>query len=53
MAVEAGTRDARWHEVSRSMDGLPGEAMPVVGSDGQFGYGLRLLLNGIAVEAAR
>ncbi|GIJ68796.1 hypothetical protein Voc01_037130 [Virgisporangium ochraceum] len=53
MAVEAGTRDARWHEVSRSMDGLPGEVMPVVGSDEQFGYGLRLLLNGIAVEAAR
>jgi AcrR family transcriptional regulator len=53
MAVNAGTRDARWHQVSRSMDGLPGDVMPVVGSAEQFGYGLRLLLNGIAVEAGR
>jgi AcrR family transcriptional regulator len=51
MAVNAGTRDARWHQVSRSMDGLPADAVPVVGSDEQFGYGLRLLLNGITVEA--
>jgi AcrR family transcriptional regulator len=53
MAVNAGTRDARWHQVTRSMDGLPGDVMPAVGSEEQFGYGLRLLLNGIGMEAAR
>jgi AcrR family transcriptional regulator len=58
MAVNAGTRDAaargaRRHQVSRAMEGLPGDVMPVVGSAEQFGYGLRLLLNGVAVEAGR
>jgi AcrR family transcriptional regulator len=51
MAVNAGVRDERWHQVARAMRGLPGEAMPVVGSDEQFGYGLRLLINGIRAEA--
>ncbi|MBM2618065.1 TetR/AcrR family transcriptional regulator C-terminal domain-containing protein [Actinoplanes sp. LDG1-06] len=50
MAVDAGERDARWHQVSGAMDDLPGDAMPVVGSEEQFEYGLRLLLNGIRVE---
>lgn len=52
MAVNAGTRDARWYQVSGSMEGLPGDVLPVVGSEEQFRYGLRLLLNGIAAEAA-
>ena len=50
MAINAGVRDERWHQVAQAMSGLPGEALPVVGSDEQFGYGLRLLLNGIRAE---
>ena len=50
MAVDAGAKDARWHQVSGAMDGLPGAAMPAVGSAEQFDYGLRLLLSGIRLE---
>jgi AcrR family transcriptional regulator len=53
MAVDAGVRDDRWHQVSGAMIGLPGEAMPVVGSEEQFAYGLRLLLHGVRAEAGR
>jgi AcrR family transcriptional regulator len=49
MSVNAGARDERWHQVSQAMSGLPG-VLPVVGSDDQFDYGLRLLLNGIRAE---
>ena len=52
MAVDAGRRDERWHQVSEALDGLPGGELPVVGSAEQFEYGLRLLLNGIRLEAA-
>lgn len=60
MAVRAGTRDDRWHQVSKAMSalptptrpGLPGGTMPVVGSEEQFLFGLRLLLHGIRAEAA-
>lgn len=52
MAVDAGLRDERWHQVSEALDGLPGGELPVVGSAEQFEYGLRLLLNGIRLEAA-
>jgi AcrR family transcriptional regulator len=56
MTINAGVRDARWHQVSRAMSGLPGAAapgasLPVVGSTEQFDYGLRLLLHGIRAEA--
>lgn len=51
MAIVAGSRDDRWHQVGQALTGLPGEAMPVVGSAEQFAYGLRLLLNGIRAEA--
>lgn len=48
MAVDAGERDARWHEVrERAFAGLPGEQMPVAGSDEQFDFGLRLMLGGV------
>ncbi|MEU4428512.1 TetR/AcrR family transcriptional regulator C-terminal domain-containing protein [Actinoplanes sp. NPDC024001] len=50
MAVNAGVRDERWHQVSRALTGLPGEDLPVVGSDEQFEYGLRLMINGIRAE---
>jgi hypothetical protein len=46
MAPDAGTRDARW-------PGPPGGMMPVVGSDEQCGHRPRVLVNGIAMEAAR
>ncbi|GAA1868296.1 TetR/AcrR family transcriptional regulator [Myceligenerans crystallogenes] len=56
MSVRAGSRDARWEQVSRAVTGLPdgppGDEMFAVGSDEQFGYGLRLLINGIRAEAA-
>ncbi|XVV13112.1 TetR/AcrR family transcriptional regulator [Actinoplanes sp. CA-131856] len=47
MAVEAGEPDERWRQVNEA---LKGEA-PVVGSEEQFDYGLRLLINGIRMEA--
>lgn len=56
MSVRAGSRDARWDQVSHAVAGLPdrppGEEMFAVGSEEQFGYGLRLLINGIRAEAA-
>jgi AcrR family transcriptional regulator len=56
MAVAAGTRDARWHQVGEAISALPGappgEDLHVVGGSDQFEYGLRLLLNGIRAEAA-
>nr|WP_221379729.1 TetR family transcriptional regulator [Actinoplanes polyasparticus] len=53
MAVDAGVQDRRWQQVSAAMEGLPGEALPVVGSAEQFDYGLRLLLSGIRLEGER
>jgi AcrR family transcriptional regulator len=53
MAIDAGERDARWHEVRAAMGSPPGDALPVVGSAEQFDYGLRLLLNGIRLEGDR
>ncbi|GAB4083545.1 hypothetical protein GCM10028784_01750 [Myceligenerans cantabricum] len=56
MSVRAGHRDARWEQVGQAISGLPdqppGEEMFVVGSEEQFEYGLRLLINGIRAEAA-
>lgn len=56
MSARAGHRDERWEQVSRIVGGLPGrppgDHLFVVGSEEQFEYGLRLLLNGIRVEAA-
>jgi len=56
MAVQAGTRDDRWYEVSDVVAALPGDppstAMPAVGSDEQFEYGLHLLLTGIEAVAS-
>ncbi|BBH65776.1 hypothetical protein ACTI_24610 [Actinoplanes sp. OR16] len=46
MAVKAGERDERWHQVTAAL----GREMPVVGSEEQFAYGLRLLIAGIRVE---
>lgn len=46
MAVLAGERDERWHQVTEAI----GHELPVVGSPEQFDYGLRLLLNGIKAE---
>jgi AcrR family transcriptional regulator len=55
MAVQAGERDQRWHQVSALLSGLPGglpgNELLVVGSDDQFEYGLNLLLAGIRVAA--
>lgn len=51
MAVNAGARDARWHQVSQALPGMPGAELPVVGSSEQFRYGLRLMINGIRAEA--
>ncbi|MEU4559299.1 TetR family transcriptional regulator [Actinoplanes sp. NPDC023936] len=48
MTVKAGARDERWHRVSAVL----GAGMPVVGSEEQFAYGLRLMINGIRGEAA-
>lgn len=57
MAVRAGTRDARWHQVSDVLGGLPsappGGELHTVGSDEQFSYTVRLLVAGIRAEAAR
>jgi AcrR family transcriptional regulator len=53
MAVQAGTRDERWHQVSEALSAPPGDELLVAGSDAQFEYGLRLLLNGIRQEAQR
>ncbi|MFF5080621.1 TetR/AcrR family transcriptional regulator C-terminal domain-containing protein [Actinoplanes sp. NPDC000266] len=47
MAVEAGEPDERWRQVNEALRG----ETPVAGSAEQFGYGLRLLLNGIRQEA--
>ncbi|GAA0473527.1 hypothetical protein Ade02nite_86260 [Paractinoplanes deccanensis] len=47
MAVEAGAPDERWRQVNEALEG----ETPVVGSAEQFEYGLRLLLNGIRLEA--
>ncbi|MGI5211727.1 TetR family transcriptional regulator [Plantactinospora sp. CA-290183] len=56
MAVRAGERDARWHQVADALGELPGEAVGdelfIAGSAEQFEYGLRLLLAGIRTEAA-
>ncbi|GAB3168725.1 TetR/AcrR family transcriptional regulator [Myceligenerans halotolerans] len=56
MNVRAGSRDARWEQASQAIAGLPdrppGEEMFAVGSEEQFEYGLRLLINGIRAEAA-
>jgi AcrR family transcriptional regulator len=43
MAVQAGERDARWHQVGQALGG----ELPVVGSDDQFEFGLRLMLGGV------
>ncbi|MFS8101469.1 TetR/AcrR family transcriptional regulator C-terminal domain-containing protein [Lentzea alba] len=51
MTVRAGRRDERWAQVNHVVGGPPGDHLFVVGSDEQFEYGLRLLLNGIRVEA--
>jgi AcrR family transcriptional regulator len=48
MAVLAGERDERWHQVTQAI----GYELPVVGSIEQFDYGLRLLLGGIKAEIA-
>lgn len=57
MSVRAGSRDARWEQASKAIGRLPnrppGEQMFVVGSEEQFEYGLRLLINGIRAEAAK
>ncbi|RZS45057.1 TetR family transcriptional regulator [Herbihabitans rhizosphaerae] len=56
MSVRAGRRDARWEQVSQTITqspgAPPGEHLFIVGSDEQFEYGLRLLVNGIRAEAA-
>lgn len=56
MAVRAGTRDERWHQVSGVLGGLPsappGGELHTVGSDEQFSYTVRLLVAGISAEAA-
>ena len=56
MAVRAGAPDERWEQVKAAVGRLPGappgEALPVVGSDEQFDYGLGLLLSGIRAQAA-
>ncbi|TDC53086.1 TetR family transcriptional regulator [Jiangella ureilytica] len=55
MAVRAGTRDERWHQVSDVLGGLtsaPTEGdLHTVGSEEQFGYTVRLLVAGIMAEA--
>ena len=57
MAVQAGERDDRWHQVARTIGELRGDEagadLPVVGSEDQFSYGLRLLLAGIRAEVGR
>jgi len=57
MAVRAGTRDERWHQVSGALSALPGgppgAELHVAGSSDQFEYGLTLLLSGIRAEAHR
>ncbi|MBB5801027.1 AcrR family transcriptional regulator [Saccharothrix ecbatanensis] len=56
MAVQGGTRDERWHQVSDTLSSLPdappGDGLPATGSDEQFEFGLRLLLLGIRHVAA-
>ena len=54
MAVRAGARDPRWHQAAAAVEALDGAGheLPVVGSDDQFEYGLRLLVAGIKAEAA-
>ena len=51
MGVRAGAPDARLHQVRDAISALPGappgDAVPVVGSDDQFSYGLELLIDGI------
>ncbi|WP_162907248.1 TetR/AcrR family transcriptional regulator [Allorhizocola rhizosphaerae] len=55
MSTRAGTRDARWEQVSQAIDelpgGPPGRDLLIAGSDEQFEFGLRLLISGIRVEA--
>ncbi|WP_158554006.1 TetR/AcrR family transcriptional regulator [Micromonospora deserti] len=55
MSLQAGEPDARWRELRAAIaalpDALPDDALPVTGSDDQFGYGLGLLIAGIRVEA--
>lgn len=55
MAVRAGTRDERWHQVSGVLSGLPsappGGELHTVGSEDQFRYTVRLLVAGIRAEA--
>jgi AcrR family transcriptional regulator len=55
MSVRAGGRDARWDQVSQTISQLPdppsGEEMFFVGTEEQFDYGLRLLINGIRHQA--
>jgi len=57
MAVNAGARDARWHQLSTTLSALPGgppgRDLFVVGSEDQFDYGLRLLVAGIRAEATK
>ncbi|MFD1365150.1 TetR/AcrR family transcriptional regulator [Actinoplanes sichuanensis] len=63
MAVRAGERDERWHQVSEALghktdSGAPDREvdsahLPIVGSAEQFAFGLRLLVNGIRVEGQR
>ncbi|WP_059006246.1 TetR/AcrR family transcriptional regulator [Streptomyces specialis] len=56
MSVHAGTRDARWEQVRTVFDelpgGMPGQELNIVGSTDQFGYGLRLLIDGIRARSA-
>lgn len=56
MSVRAGRRDERWEQVSQVIGdlrtGAAGNEMFVVGSEEQFEYGLRLLINGIRAEAS-
>ena len=56
MAVQAGTRDERWHQVSDTLSALPGappgDGLPATGAAEQFEFGLRLLLSGIRQLAA-
>jgi AcrR family transcriptional regulator len=55
MSVRASGRDTRWDQVSQTISQLPdapsGEEMFFVGTEEQFDYGLRLLINGIRHEA--
>ncbi|MFC4065897.1 TetR/AcrR family transcriptional regulator [Actinoplanes subglobosus] len=54
MAVRAGERDERWHQVGKALElEVDSAQLPIVGSAEQFAFGLRLLVNGIRVEGQR